>query len=671
MRDVGVPNASGKPQFFADFDASRRISSGNLLQEAVTDPDTAHILAQETAAGLDPGLHVTDYTYDVNGLPQSLAANFTPYTSGWPCTTTQYASTLGWNWFYQGQQWVQTQPDAGSSQWRGLYASASGVWYDPVHGATIQPSQYATSDPATNPYSELSTYDRAALAALPVLTFAANAACFTPLFPYALPIAFTLNTLSAAAQGGTWGQAFAMGAVNTTLTLATRGAGRFISGITTWAGSPIAGALSSATGISTGLACRIVSPVVGGVVNAAFFGAMGAASGAAHGFIYSGWAAAGVEARQGFYTGAMFGGAIGFVQGIVDPSVCFVAGTVVHTATGKRVIESLRVGRRALTEESKNGAALPGDDPTEIDQATWRLLRLRTAKPAGSDNLVDVELLRPLAWIEQTQATVGSQIHFELAELGIDGPACVLAIEPCPEIESGRGRVITGTFTTAKCQVMQLGVSGEEKPLEPTPPHRFYSLDRGDYIAADKLAIGERLVTRAGKVATVESIGMKPGLHRVYNLEVEREHHFYVGESGVLVHNEYERQLWLPGMEAEGELPTTAARVAELKAQIPEGSRGYVTMAAGIAEEGEADAVRRYMLIGTSESNSYIRPGVSLNPGEIVVPGELDAEQNIVNFITNNKIRLVEIGATRPVCPDCVAAIKPTGATITTPLRQW
>ena len=97
----------------------------------------------------------------------------------------------------------------------------------------------------------------------------------------------------------------------------------------------------------------------------------------------------------------------------------------------------------------------------------------------------------------------------------------------------------------------------------------------------------------------------------------------------------------------------------------------FVTMAAGIAEEAEGDAVRRYMLIGTSEPGSYIRPGVSLNPGEIVVPGELDAEQNVVNFVTNNKLRLIEIGATRPVCPDCVAAIKPTRATITTPLRQW
>ena len=86
----------------------------------------------------------------------------------------------------------------------------------------------------------------------------------------------------------------------------------------------------------------------------------------------------------------------------LDPFICFTAGTLVHKASGKEVIEGLRVGQRTLTEATKDAADLPGDDPTEVDPRTWRLVRLQTAKPAGSDNLVDVELLRPLAWIEQT-----------------------------------------------------------------------------------------------------------------------------------------------------------------------------------------------------------------------------------------------------------------------------
>ena len=313
----------------------------------------------------------------------------------------------------------------------------------------------------------------------------------------------------------------------------------------------MAGGFGGAAGGLAGMATR-----------AAFFGACEAGFGTAAGFAIGAAEGAAFGITEGVTRTALMGGnatdivmagfqggvmgiAIGGPLGAIFHDICFTAGTLVHSATGMRTIETLRVGQRTLTEGTKGSAGLTGNDPTQVAPETWRLVCLRTAKPAGSDNLVDVELLRPLAWIEQTRAVVGSQIHFNLPELGIDGPADVLAIEPCPEIEPGRGRVITGTFSTARCQVMRLGVSGEEKPLEPTPPHRFYSSDRGDYVPAERLAIGERLVTRAGEVATVQSIGMKPGLHRVYSLEVEGEHHYFVGESGVLVHNSYlEEAAW-------------------------------------------------------------------------------------------------------------------------------
>ena len=127
--------------------------------------------------------------------------------------------------------------------------------------------------------------------------------------------------------------------------------------------------------------------------------------------------------------------------------------------------------------------------------------------------------------------------EFPLAELGISGPACVLAIEPCPEIESGRGRVITGTFTTARCQYLDLRLVGSDEVLHPTPSHRFFSLDRGDYVPAEELRPGERLRARRGQAAAVESLRLNPEPERVYNLEIEGEHNYFVGELGVLVHN--------------------------------------------------------------------------------------------------------------------------------------
>jgi hypothetical protein len=89
--------------------------------------------------------------------------------------------------------------------------------------------------------------------------------------------------------------------------------------------------------------------------------------------------------------------------------------------------------------------------------------------------------------------------------------------------------------------VLKLRLSNGEI-LEPTPPHRFYSETRQDWVAAGELRVGECLRTASGQAVTLESVSLKAGEHRVYNLEVEQEHQFYVGESGVLVHNTYQTQ---------------------------------------------------------------------------------------------------------------------------------
>ena len=76
---------------------------------------------------------------------------------------------------------------------------------------------------------------------------------------------------------------------------------------------------------------------------------------------------------------------------------------------------------------------------------------------------------------------------------------------------------------------------------EPTPPHRFYSETR-EGLGGGPRATHRRVSPHGVRASGYgESIGLKAGEHRVYNLEVEQEHQFYVGESGVLVHNAYGR----------------------------------------------------------------------------------------------------------------------------------
>jgi len=110
----------------------------------------------------------------------------------------------------------------------------------------------------------------------------------------------------------------------------------------------------------------------------------------------------------------------------------------------------------------------------------------------------------------------------------------------------------------------------------------------------------------------------------------------------------------------------TASRVASLRAAIPVAQQGRITMAVGLAEDASG---ARSVLIGTSEPGGYLRPGVSLLPGEILAPGTGHAEIDVLNYANQNGLRLLEIGATRPVCPGCIEGLQGSGALIVTPFK--
>jgi RHS repeat-associated protein len=120
------------------------------------------------------------------------------------------------------------------------------------------------------------------------------------------------------------------------------------------------------------------------------------------------------------------------------------------------------------------------------------------------------------------------------------------------------------------------------------------------------------------------------------------------------------------GLAGDARAFNTIARVEELKAAIPAAQQGRITMAVGLAED--SDGVRQ-VLIGTSEPMGYLRPGVSLNPGEVLAPGLGHSEEDIVNYALQNNLNLLEVGATRPICLNCASLIQKAGATPITPLK--
>lgn len=72
-----------------------------------------------------------------------------------------------------------------------------------------------------------------------------------------------------------------------------------------------------------------------------------------------------------------------------------------------------------------------------------------------------------------------------------------------------------------------------------TAYHRVYTKRDGkyDYIAAMSLKVGDVIKYSDGKFRAITSIGHESIHKTVYNLEVEDNHNFYVGDKGILVHN--------------------------------------------------------------------------------------------------------------------------------------
>ena len=85
--------------------------------------------------------------------------------------------------------------------------------------------------------------------------------------------------------------------------------------------------------------------------------------------------------------------------------------------------------------------------------------------------------------------------------------------------------------------MLDLSIEGEPRPVGVTANHPFWSEDRREFVSACDLRNGELLRTSAGTFTTVVGTVWRPGLHDVYNLQVDSEHVYHVGTTGVLVHN--------------------------------------------------------------------------------------------------------------------------------------
>jgi RHS repeat-associated protein len=210
---------------------------------------------------------------------------------------------------------------------------------------------------------------------------------------------------------------------------------------------------------------------------------------------------------------------------------CFTAGTLVQTAHGAVPIEDLRVGDRVLADADED----PSID-TDVVSENWRVAAVQMPNPDGSDDVIDITLLRPVSWLYDAGFRQGALVGIQLPEYFLEGPATVVAVLPAPPITHEAGRVVLSTITHLSNDILSLHLAGVEDRLRVTPTHRVFSADRREWVDARALGVGEHLLGAEGPVE-IDAIRNVAGVRRVYNLEVEEQHTFLVTPARVLVHN--------------------------------------------------------------------------------------------------------------------------------------
>ena len=146
--------------------------------------------------------------------------------------------------------------------------------------------------------------------------------------------------------------------------------------------------------------------------------------------------------------------------------------------------------------------------------------------------------------LQSEPLTVGSTIFVDLPEHGISADFTVREIRPCPAPSVGDGYLVTTKFIHKNAEILDLRIEGSDEPIGTTASHPFWSEDRQQFVAAGELRVGENLLLADDTTRRVESITLRPNRETVYNIEVDGEHVFYVGEDGVLVHNTCDWRMW-------------------------------------------------------------------------------------------------------------------------------
>ena len=180
--------------------------------------------------------------------------------------------------------------------------------------------------------------------------------------------------------------------------------------------------------------------------------------------------------------------------------MCFVAGTKVHTLSGLKNIEDIQRDDWVLTRDEHN--------PTSEN----RYRRVTELFQTSPSRLLTIAYRNDVTGVQESLTCTGEHPFF------VSGRE-----ELSRETGSGRPHL------------------DDESALLTQPKVTVTELRRGSFIPADGLAIGDTLVLADGNEATITSIEEQSAAEgeafTTFNFAVDGDHTYFVGESGVWVHN--------------------------------------------------------------------------------------------------------------------------------------
>ena len=422
------------------------------------------------------------YVYTADGLPQALNRDFTARTLG---TVWQFASTLGWNWLYRGQQWVQVSPDSQYFQWRGLYVSAAGVWSDPVHGTTLQPDLTDYGVPQSNPY-QMSAEEQFGARVAPMV-LGLGIAVLTGGIGAPVALAAALGGVAACGFG-----AYAAGGDAEQVAVSAAVGG--IAGMMGGAAGELAGAGAGLLSQTLGLTCSNGLGMIGGLL-------MGSAEGAAfsgtEAFVRTGlMTGSAVDAVMAGWNGLETGAALGGALGAIFHEVCFASGTQV-------VLEILIAGTAGLRAD---GVSLAQGSVGTLNSVRYRTRAVERVRKG--DIIASRDENDPYGPIVYRRVT---EVYRRLAD---------------------------------HLRILQIrDFAGREQVIRTTDEHPFKTAD-GRWTSAKNLAVGDVFFGPDGTSGVLLATTREehPEGIEVFNFQVEGTHTYFVRGEGsdaepVWVHN--------------------------------------------------------------------------------------------------------------------------------------